>query len=66
MGAGGVIQDDVETLSGALHSAPSNFYGRLKPAEKAKVDAIDGKDPLSHTKADVVALAHALLEAAKI
>lgn len=42
-----------------------SFYESLTPHTKAKVDAIDAKDPDSRTAEDVLVLAHALVEAAK-
>lgn len=40
------------------------LYNSLSPLTKAKVDAIDAKDPASRTADDVHALASAIKEAA--
>jgi hypothetical protein len=62
MSSGIIIQRAKAALTAVTD--PS-FYNSLTPSTKAKVDAIDAKDPASRTHEDVVTLAHALVEAAK-
>lgn len=61
MGAGGIIQQRAATLLIAV-TDPS-LYESLSPLTKAKVDAIDAKEPLSRTEDDVQLLALAIKEA---
>ena len=63
MGAGGIVQQRAKAALTAV-TDPS-FYESLTPATKAKVDAIDAKDPMSRSHADVLVVAHAIMEAAK-
>ncbi len=63
MGAGGIIQKHVKLLLVAV--TDSSFYDSLNPKTKAKVDAVEAKDPLTATQEDVLVLAHAIMEVAK-
>ncbi len=63
MSGGGII---IQRAKAALTAVTDpSFYTSLTIATKAKVDAIDAKDPMTRTAADVLTLAHALMEAAK-
>jgi hypothetical protein len=62
-GGGGIIQQRAKAALTAV-TDPS-FYASLTASTKTKVDAIDAKDPMSRTNADVLTVAHAILEAAK-
>jgi hypothetical protein len=61
--SGGII---IQRAKAALTAVTDpSFYESLTTNTKAKVDAIDAKDPASRTAADVLTLTHALVEAAK-
>lgn len=61
--SGGIIIQRNAVLLTAL--SDTSFYASLSPAHKAKVDAIDAKDPAARTHDDVCTLAHILNETAK-
>ena len=54
MGAGGIVQQHAKVLLVAV-TDPS-MYNNLSTTDKATVDAIDAKDPMSRTQSDVDAL----------
>jgi hypothetical protein len=51
MGAGGIINQRAAVLLVAV--TDTSMYGYLSSHDKATVDAIDAKDPLSRTQGDV-------------
>lgn len=62
MGGGGIINQRAAVLLVAV--TDPCLYQSLSPLTKAKVDAIDAKEPLTRTEDDVHALASAIKEAA--
>ena len=61
MGAGGIIQQHNAVLLVAV--TDKSMYHALSPQTKEAVDAIDAKDPMSRTEADIRVLLRALQEA---
>lgn len=60
MGAGGIINQRAAAL--LLTITDSSWYDSLSNANKAVVDTIDAKDPMSRTQDDVNSLLQALSE----
>jgi hypothetical protein len=62
MSGGGIIIQRAKALLIAI--TDESLYDSLDPKTKAQVDAIDAKGPDQRTKADVLILARAIMEAA--
>jgi hypothetical protein len=63
MSGGGII---IQRRSVLLPAATnSSIYDSLSAAAKAKVDKVEAKAPADTTAADILTLAHAIMEAAK-
>ena len=60
MGAGGIINQRAAVL--LLTITDASWYDSLSNANKAVVDTIDAKDPMSRTQDDVNSLLQALSE----